>query len=124
MGKSWDMMCMNMYIWGRFGSTAYNEWTDDEKVVFETTTDGQTWTAVAEINKDNAPSYATYNEFVNRFLLFDIADETPIKFRVRWIPGTGQVRFYLKDFRLEMHIDTDEANAAAIPGSCIGEILD
>ena len=98
---------MNMYIWGRFGSTAYNEWTDDEKVLFETTTDGQTWTAVAEINKDNAPSYATYNEFVNRFLLFDIADETPIKFRVRWIPGTGQVRFYLKDFRLEMKKDCD-----------------
>ena len=27
-------------------------------------------------------------------------------------------------FALAMHIDTDEANAAAVPGSCIGEILD
>lgn len=26
-------------------------------------------------------------------------------------------------FALAMHIDTDEANAAAVPGSCIGEIL-
>lgn len=26
-------------------------------------------------------------------------------------------------YALAMHIDTDEANAAAIPGSCIGEIL-
>lgn len=26
-------------------------------------------------------------------------------------------------FKLAMHIDTDEANAAAVPGSCIGEIL-
>lgn len=26
-------------------------------------------------------------------------------------------------FSLAMHIDTDEANAAAVPGSCIGEIL-
>ena len=27
-------------------------------------------------------------------------------------------------FSLAMHIDTDEANAAAVPGSCIGEIVD
>ena len=27
-------------------------------------------------------------------------------------------------YALAMHLDTDEANAAAIPGSCIGEILD
>lgn len=27
-------------------------------------------------------------------------------------------------YKLAMHIDTDEANAAAVPGSCIGEILD
>ena len=27
-------------------------------------------------------------------------------------------------YTLAMHIDTDEANAAAVPGSCIGEILD
>lgn len=27
-------------------------------------------------------------------------------------------------FSLAMHIDTDEANAAAVPGSCTGEILD
>ena len=27
-------------------------------------------------------------------------------------------------YALAMHIDTDEANAAAVPGSCIGEILD
>lgn len=27
-------------------------------------------------------------------------------------------------YALAMHIDTDEANAAAIPGSCTGEILD
>lgn len=27
-------------------------------------------------------------------------------------------------FSLAMHVDTDEANAAGIPGSCIGEILD
>lgn len=27
------------------------------------------------------------------------------------------------NFSLAMHIDTDEANAAAVPGSCIGEIL-
>lgn len=27
-------------------------------------------------------------------------------------------------FSLAMHIDTDEANAAAVPGSCIGEIID
>lgn len=26
-------------------------------------------------------------------------------------------------FKLAMHIDTDEANAAAVPGSCTGEIL-
>ena len=29
-----------------------------------------------------------------------------------------------ESFTLEMHIDTDEANAACVPGSCIGEILD
>ena len=29
-----------------------------------------------------------------------------------------------KSYKLAMHIDTDEANAACIPGSCIGEILD
>lgn len=28
------------------------------------------------------------------------------------------------NFKLAMHIDTDEANAAAVPGSCTGEILD
>ena len=27
-------------------------------------------------------------------------------------------------YRLAMHIDTDEANAACVPGSCTGEILD
>ncbi len=27
-------------------------------------------------------------------------------------------------YKLAMHIDTDEANAAGVPGSCIGEILD
>jgi len=27
-------------------------------------------------------------------------------------------------YKLAMHLDTDEANAAGIPGSCIGEILD
>ena len=27
-------------------------------------------------------------------------------------------------YALAMHLDTDEANAAAIPGSCTGEILD
>ena len=27
-------------------------------------------------------------------------------------------------YALAMHLDTDEANAAAIPGSCMGEILD
>ena len=27
-------------------------------------------------------------------------------------------------YALAMHIDTDEANAACVPGSCIGEILD
>ena len=27
-------------------------------------------------------------------------------------------------YKLAMHIDTDEANAAAVPGSCMGEILD
>jgi putative phosphotransacetylase len=27
-------------------------------------------------------------------------------------------------YALAMHLDTDEANAAAIPGSCEGEILD
>ncbi len=27
-------------------------------------------------------------------------------------------------YALAMHLDTDEANAASIPGSCIGEILD
>ena len=27
-------------------------------------------------------------------------------------------------YKLAMHIDTDEANAACVPGSCIGEILD
>lgn len=27
-------------------------------------------------------------------------------------------------YKLAMHIDTDESNAAAVPGSCIGEILD
>ena len=27
-------------------------------------------------------------------------------------------------YALAMHIDTDEANAASVPGSCIGEILD
>ncbi len=27
-------------------------------------------------------------------------------------------------YALAMHIDTDEANAAAVPGSCVGEILD
>ncbi len=29
-----------------------------------------------------------------------------------------------KSYALAMHLDTDEANAAAIPGSCEGEILD
>lgn len=29
-----------------------------------------------------------------------------------------------KNYSLAMHIDTDEANAACVPGSCIGEILD
>ena len=28
------------------------------------------------------------------------------------------------NYALAMHVDTDEANAAGIPGSCIGEILD
>ena len=28
------------------------------------------------------------------------------------------------NYALAMHIDTDEANAACVPGSCIGEILD
>jgi len=28
------------------------------------------------------------------------------------------------NFKLAMHIDTDEANAASVPGSCTGEILD
>lgn len=27
-------------------------------------------------------------------------------------------------YKLAMHIDTDEANAACVPGSCIGEIID
>ncbi len=27
-------------------------------------------------------------------------------------------------YKLAMHIDTDEANAASVPGKCIGEILD
>ena len=27
-------------------------------------------------------------------------------------------------YKLAMHLDTDEANAAGIPGSCIGEIID
>ena len=27
-------------------------------------------------------------------------------------------------YALAMHIDTDEANAACVPGSCTGEILD
>lgn len=29
-----------------------------------------------------------------------------------------------KSYKLAMHIDTDEANAACVPGSCIGEIID
>jgi len=27
-------------------------------------------------------------------------------------------------YKLAMHIDTDEANSASVPGSCTGEILD
>ena len=46
------------------------------------------------------------------------------------IDGVKPTRFFdvqvrvRDDFNTEMHIDTDEANAACVPGSCIGEILD
>ena len=37
----------------------------------------------------------------------------------------GEVVARVSDsYALAMHIDADEANAAAVPGSCIGEILD
>ncbi len=98
---------MSMYIWGRFGSNAYNEWVDDEKLLFEYTTNETEWTTFATIDKTNAPQYATFDEFVNRRVEFEKTDDTPIKIRVRWLPVTGQVRFYLKDLRIEEKKECD-----------------
>ena len=98
---------MNMYIWGRFGSNAYNEWVDDEKLLFEYTTNETEWTTFATIDKTNAPQYATFDEFVNRRVEFEKTDDAPIKIRVRWLPVTGQVRFYLKDLRIEEKKECD-----------------
>ena len=98
---------MNMYIWGRVGSNAYNEWTDDEKLLFEYTTDGTEWTTFATIDKTNAPQYAKFDEYVTRNVLFEKKDDKPIKIRIHWIPGTPQVRFYMKGFRIEQKKDCD-----------------
>ncbi len=58
---------------------------------------------------------------------FGIADKQVVSVK---IPTEGRALVFddvvarVSDkYALAMHIDTDEANAAAVPGSCIGEIL-
>ena len=58
---------------------------------------------------------------------FGVKDKQIIKVRVegeRALVFDEVVCRVSEKFAAAMHIDTDEANAAAIPGSCIGEILD
>lgn len=59
---------------------------------------------------------------------FGLSDKQIVKVK---IPTVGRALIFddvvvrVSDkYALAMHIDTDEANAASVPGSCIGEILD
>lgn len=59
---------------------------------------------------------------------FGLSDKQIVKVK---IPTAGRALIFddvvvrVSDkYALAMHIDTDEANAASVPGSCIGEILD
>lgn len=91
---------MSMYIWGRFGSTAHT-WAEGEELLLETSTDGETWTTVSKIDSTNAPVWASYDEYVSRNMTWESADQTPVKLRLRWVVLTNNVRFYLRNFKVE-----------------------
>ena len=121
---------LNMYNWARFGSTAHN--FVDDNIQIQLTTDGENYTTVYTIDKDNQMKQSSYDEYKKYFISF--AECAGQKVRVRFLFKIYATAYLtIKDIRMEQKGDCDYpvnlrtveeqtyGSQAAIDWTCQGE---
>lgn len=74
----------NFYVWGRFSSNPYNDWSENDYFDIEASTDGENFSLVYRFDKENAPQFETYTQYKDLYIPIESFKGQKVKFRINW----------------------------------------
>lgn len=123
-GTNRVLMDINLTEFVMRQTIAYNEWADGDQFLIQLSTDGDQFTTIHEITKENAPALSTSSSYASLFIPFSIYSGQKVKLRIFWktyrtnIP----VSLKIKNLTVEEVSDCDyPVDLTVDPGSVISD---